>query len=169
VPRSFDIRAESTAGVEELHATFGDEKYWLARLALTDTGAATLDALTTAEDGTVDVVTRLTVMRDRLPRAAVQLLRCDLEMTHNEKWSPIGDSRVLGTISASLSGMSLAALGEVILTPTADGSSLSGTGTVSSKIPLIGGTLERFVAGQLAEQIVDMQRFTSQWIAAGNQ
>jgi hypothetical protein len=33
MPRSFDLLAESPATVEQIHSTFRDENYWLARLA----------------------------------------------------------------------------------------------------------------------------------------
>ena len=44
MPRSFDILTESPASVEEIHAAFGSEDYWLARLAASD-AITTLDSL----------------------------------------------------------------------------------------------------------------------------
>jgi hypothetical protein len=45
-----------------------------------------------------------------------------------------------------------------------NGSRLTYTATVEVKIPLIGGTIESYIGGQLAEQIAAIQRFTTVWI-----
>ena len=42
--RSFDIVTESPASVEQIHAAFGREDYWLARIAAGD-ATTTLDSL----------------------------------------------------------------------------------------------------------------------------
>lgn len=54
MPRSLDILTESTASVEQVHAAFSGEDYWLARDAAFD-AASTLDSLTIDADGTVTV------------------------------------------------------------------------------------------------------------------
>ena len=57
---------ESPASVEQIHATFGREDYWLARLA--PGGAAiTLDSLIVDADGAVTVRTTQHLGRLRLP------------------------------------------------------------------------------------------------------
>ena len=54
MPRSFDIVTESPASVEQVHAAFSREDYWLARLvAFGD--SSTLDSLIVDADGTVTV------------------------------------------------------------------------------------------------------------------
>jgi hypothetical protein len=52
--RSFDIFSESPASVEQVHAAFGREDYWLARIAAGGDNT-TLDSLTVDADGTVTV------------------------------------------------------------------------------------------------------------------
>jgi hypothetical protein len=45
-----------------------------------------------------------------------------------------------------------------------DGSQLRFSATVEVKIPLVGGKIESYVGGQLAEEIPAIQRFTTMWI-----
>jgi hypothetical protein len=52
--RSFDILTDSPASVEQLHAAFSREDYWLARHAAFD-ATSTLDSLIVDADGTVTV------------------------------------------------------------------------------------------------------------------
>ena len=52
----------------------------------------------------------------------------------------------------------------LLLAPTQDGSRLRFTATVEVKVPLVGGKIESYIGGQLAEQIHAMQRFTTAWI-----
>jgi len=46
-----------------------------------------------------------------------------------------------------------------------NGSRLNYTATVEVNVPLVGGTIERFIGGQLAEGIAEGVRFTAEWIA----
>jgi hypothetical protein len=41
---------------------------------------------------------------------------------------------------------------------------LAGTATVKVNVPLIGGAIAKFVAGQLATGIVDIVRVTDSWL-----
>ena len=50
VSHSFDVWTESPASVEQIHATFGREDYWLTRLGAGD-AVTTLDSLVVATDG----------------------------------------------------------------------------------------------------------------------
>ena len=52
MPRSFDVSFESPASVEQVHAAFSDEDYWLARLAAFGADS-TLDSLIVDADSTV--------------------------------------------------------------------------------------------------------------------
>ena len=52
-----------------------------------------------------------------------------------------------------------------VLEPTGSGSRLQYNATVEVHIPLVGGKLETFIGGKLAELVGAEQRFTSAWIA----
>lgn len=164
MPRSFDTSVESPASVEQFLSAFGNEDYWRARLAIGD-GAATLKSLTVDADGTVSVVVGASLLRDRLPKLITQLHRADLELVQNERWSRIDDGLLRGEISVAAPGTPLSGFWEVLVTPVRNGSRLNYTATVKVNVPLVGGTIERFIGGQLAEGIPDGVRFTTEWIA----
>jgi Protein of unknown function (DUF2505) len=52
-----------------------------------------------------------------------------------------------------------------VLAPMSNGSSLRFTGTLEVRIPLVGGQIERYIGGQIADEIPDVQRFTTKWIS----
>lgn len=164
MPRSFDLSVESPVSAEQFHSAFGDEDYWLARLANYGAGAATLDSLITDADGTVTVATTVSLLGDGLPRLITQLHGGDLKTVLNETWSPIGGGRVRGEVSVAVPGVPLSGFGAGLLTPARNGSRLKYTATVEVKVPLVGGMIESFIGGQLAEPIAAIQRFTTTWI-----
>jgi Protein of unknown function (DUF2505) len=164
MPRSFDMSAESEASVEQFHSAFGSEDYWLARLAVGGS-AATLKSLTVDADGTVSVVVVTSVLRDRLPKLITQLHPADLEIVQNERWSRIDGRRLRGEISMAARGTPLSGFGEGLVTPARNGSRLNYTATVKVNVPLVGGTIERLIGGQLANGLADGVRFTTEWIA----
>lgn len=164
---SVDLTAESSARVEQVHAVLGDERYWRDRLAVNDSGPVSLDSLNVAADGTVTVVMTLNPLRDHLPKLITRWHRGHLEIRHTETWSPTGGGRLRGTIRFAVSGAPLSGSGAVLLTPLRspdDGSRLQYTATVQVGIPAVGGTIERFIGGQLPDGILEAQRFTADWI-----
>jgi hypothetical protein len=167
MPRSFDLSAESPASADQVHAALGDENYWGAGLAAfgAGPGAARLDSLAVEADGTVIVATTFSLLQDRLPKLVSQLVRGELEMVHIEKWSRIGRGQVRGDVSVALPGTPVSATGEALLAPLRNGSRLRYNATVKVKLPLVGGKIESFMSGRLAEGIMDIQRFTTAWIA----
>jgi hypothetical protein len=168
MPRSFDVSVESEASVDQIRSAFGDQGYWRARLAAFSNGTAKLDSLNIDQGGTVTVVIKVSLFRDRLPKLVTQLHRGDLEMVRNERWSRIGGGRMRGEVSVAVPGAPLSMLGEALLAPVPSGSQLKYSTTVSVKIPLVGGKIEGYIGGQLAEQITAIQHFTTEWIAGND-
>lgn len=164
MPRSFDTSVESPARVEQFLSAFGNQDYWRARLA-TGESVATLKSFTVDADGTVGVVFAASLLRDRLPKLITQLHRGDLAIVQDERWSRIAGGRVRGEISVAAPGTPLSGFWEVLVTPVRNGSRLNYTVTVKVNVPLVGGTIERFIGGQLAEGIPQGVRFTTDWIA----
>jgi uncharacterized protein DUF2505 len=163
MPRSFDVSFESPASVEQVHSTFGDEDYWLARLAAFG-GTTTLDSLIVDSHGTVTVTTTQDLRHDALPRLVAKLYRGDLNILRNETWRPIGGRRVSGQISVAATGAPLSGRGAALLAPLGNGSRLKFSATVEFNVPLVGGKIESYIAGQLADGISEIQRFTTTWI-----
>ena len=164
MPRSIDVSFESAATVEQVHSTFTDEQYWLDRIAAFG-GGITLDSLTHDPDGTVTVMTTQDLRHEALPGPLAKLYPGDLSVFRSEAWTPIGERRVVGEIIVTATGAPLSGSGTGLLIPSGDGSRLTFTGSVRFRLPLVGGKIENYLAGVLAEGIADIQRFTAQWIA----
>jgi hypothetical protein len=163
MPCSFDVSFESPASVEQIHSTFGDEKYWLDRLAAFG-GSTMLDSLIVDPDGTVTVTTTRDLRHEGLPGVVAKLYRGDLNILSNETWRPLAGRRVSGEISVAAVGAPGSGRGAALLAPSRNGSRLKFTAAVEFKVPLIGGKIERYIAGLFAEGISEIQRFTTMWI-----
>jgi Protein of unknown function (DUF2505) len=160
---SFDVSFESPATVEQVHSAFGTQDYWLARLAAFG-GAKTLDSLGVDSDGTVTVTVTEDLRQGGLPRMLATLYRGDLNIMSTEKWRPEPDSRLCGEISVAVTGAPGSGHGAAVLAPSEDGSRLNLSATVDFNVPLVGGRIERYVAGQFADGFTEIHRFTTNWI-----
>lgn len=161
---SVDIYVESPASVDEIHAAFGREDYWLTRLAAGD-AVTTLDSLTVGADGTVTMRATQHLGRQLLPGLVARLLPGDLKIAHRETWTPLGDGRVRGKVSVSASGGVGSGRGEAWLAPAGAGSRMRFAVRVEVKVPLLGGKLEKSIGAGLTQNIPELQRFTTNWIA----
>jgi Protein of unknown function (DUF2505) len=162
MPRSFDVSVDSRASVEQVHMAFSGQDYWLARLA-TLNGSTTLDSLIVDDDQTVRVATTQDLGRDLLPGIVAKFYRRDLKIRHTETWRPI-DGQLHGEISVAVSGAPGSGSGAALVAPTQNGSRLTFAATVEFKVPLIGGTIESFIAREFSRGIPDIQRFTAMWV-----
>lgn len=165
MPRSFDMSTDYGATVEEVLRAFGDEAYWLARLADSGADDATLDSMR-VEDGTIDVITTQVLRSDRLPGVVTQFHRGDLCVRREETWDPIDNGAATATVVGSILDAPAALTGTAVLEPVAEsgGARLKFRATVEVRIPLVGGKLENFIGNQLVELLIAEQRFTTMWI-----
>jgi hypothetical protein len=161
--RSFDLLAESPASVEQVHSTLKDEKYWLARLAAFG-GIGTLESLIVGPDDTVAVTMIQDLRRDLLPGLLARVYPADLAVLHKETWIPINGGQVRGEVSFSARGAPGSGIGTALLAPVQNGSCLKFNARVEIKVPLVGGTVERFVGGHVVKGIAATHRFTTDWI-----
>lgn len=164
MPRPFDVRTDSPASVEMIHSAFGSEAYWHARIAEFGGGATTLDTLTVDGDGTISVATTQDLGHDVLPGVLAKVFPGDLTLMRTETWRPAAE-RVSGEVTIAASGVPGRGLGAASLTPAPDGSSLTLSGTVEVRIPLVGGRIEKYICDQITVEIPALQRFTSDWIS----
>lgn len=163
--RAFDGSTDSPASVEQIHSAFGREDYWLARLAGSDAASTTLDALTVDADGTVAVRLTQHLGRQLLPKVVANLVPGELNLVHTETWTPDGDGRVHGEVRVSVPGGLGSCRAKTWLAPADSGSRLRFAGHVEVKIPLVGGNLEKSIGASLAENIPEVVRFTTTWVA----
>jgi hypothetical protein len=167
MPRSFDVSADSPASIDQVHAAFGDEEYWLARLVAVGAvaGGGTLDSLVVDADGTVVVATTISLVPDRLPKIVTKLGRGEMHMVNTETWRRGRPTEVRGTINIAVPGTPVSATGAAVVAPLDSGSRFRYSATVHVKLPLVGGQIESLMSGRLAEGIMDIQRFTTAWIS----
>ena len=161
--RSFEIVSESAASVEQIHAAFRREDYWLDRLA--GDAASTLDSLSVDADGVVEVQITQHLGRQILPALVVNFVPGDMLLTYRETWRPAGDGQVRGLSHVVASGGLGSSRADNWLTPTGTASQLRTTGKVDVKIPLVGGKLEKSIGASLAASIPATLRYTTTWIA----
>lgn len=164
MPRSFEVLVESPTSVEQVLAAFGREDYWLARLSAFG-ATRTLDSLTVGADGAVRVAVTQDLRHDALPAIVAKFYRRDLKIRHRETWRSVRDGRVHGEISVAVSGAPGSGSGAALVAPARLGSRLTLTATVEFKVPLVGGTVEKYIAREFARGIPEIQRFTATWIS----
>jgi hypothetical protein len=162
MPRSFDVSADSPATVEQVHSALSDEDYWLARIA-TMKGSTALESLIVDDDQTVRVVTTQDLGRDLLPGVVARFYRRDLTVRHSETWRPI-DGQLRGKITVAVFGAPGSGSGTALVAPTPDGSRMTLQGSVEFKVPMVGGTIESFIAREFAREIPDIQQFLTNWV-----
>jgi hypothetical protein len=162
MPRSFDVSVDSPASVDQVHAAFSAEDYWLARLA-TLNGTTALESLTVDDDRTVRVATTQDLGSDLLPGIVAKFYRRELKVRHTETWTPWGD-QLRGEITVAVSGAPGSGSAAASVAPTENGSLLTLNGTVEFKVPLVGGTVESFIAREFAQGIPDIRDFTAKWL-----
>jgi|SRR3954447_19097671 hypothetical protein len=163
MPGSLDLVVEFPSSVEQVHSAFRDENYWRARLAAFG-GSTTLDSFIAHADGTVTVATAQDLRRRTLPKMIANVFPGDLLILRKETWRPIGGRLVSGEVIVSTPGALGSGRAHAVLAPTQDGSRLRFIATIEVNVPLVGGKIESYIGGQLAEQIHEMQRFTTAWI-----
>ena len=164
MPRTFEIEATSEASVAHIHAAFGSEKYWLARIA--NDASTTLDSLTVDVDETVEVRITQHLAHHLLPGPAARLMPGGLKLQFCETWRHAEDGSVRGESSVSASGGFGSSRADSWLTARGNASLLRSVVEVAVKIPLVGGNLEKSIGASLTENIPAMLRFTTAWIAS---
>ncbi len=165
MPRPFDVSTPSTATVDQVHAAFADEDYWHARLLEYGRGTIALDRLDVDAQGTILVKTIQDMRNDTLPSLIAKAIPSDLKVFREETWRVVG-AGLHADVAIHATGAPISGAGTAGLSPIADGSVLRFSGTVQVRVPLIGGQIEKYIAGQIVQEIPGVQRFTTQWIVA---
>ncbi|MUL83977.1 DUF2505 domain-containing protein [Mycobacterium sp. CBMA247] len=163
MPRSFNFSLDSSSGVEQILAAFGERDYWLARLSAFS-GIDTLERLSVDPDGSVTAVIVKDVHRNGEPSPIARFFPQDWRVVQQEQWHPVGERRVSGEVSIVPNGAPGSAAGTALLTPTRNGSRLKCTATVEFTVPLIGGRIENLMGRVLVQNITALQAFTTEWI-----
>ena len=165
VARSLDLTAESPHPIERIRAAFDDEGYWQYRLHAFGIGAPTLDELAVTATGTAVAMT-MRFTADQLPGPVQKLRLGGIHVVQREQWTPVASGRARGDITVDALKTPIAGHGFVDLAAAGDGTHLSGTARVNVSVPLVGGAIAGFLAGQLANGILDIVRVTDSWLSS---
>ena len=166
--RSFEMIADYQNDVEQVHRAFGDEQYWLARLADSGADDASLDSIRVGPDGSIEVIATQTLHGDRLPGIVTPFHNVDLHIKRHETWTAVTNGEANGTITATMTGTPVTLSGTGLLIPSPDGTGgarLKCQATVEVRIPLVGSKIEKLIGKQLMEMLIDRQDFTNVWIS----
>ena len=160
------LAASSPHDIRQIRAAFDDPDYWQARLAFVEGGSPTLDTLDTDDAGTTTMQMTMRFGGDQLPGPLQRLRLGSLHVVQHEQWSAIDGSTVRGEITIHAPRTPLSGQGLVTMQPVGTGTALTGTAVVDANVPIIGGKIAAFVAGLLADGIVDIVRVTDTWLDA---
>jgi Protein of unknown function (DUF2505) len=124
-----------------------------------------LASLTTDSAGQTAVSMTMRFGGDQLPEPMQRLRLASLNIVQRERWYPVDGGNVCGEITIDALRTPISGYGSVRLTPVDSGTHLAGTATVKVNVPLIGGAIGSYIAGQLANGILDIVRVTDSWLS----
>lgn len=155
MPKRFEFSAEFDHPVEQVHALLTDESYWRSRLA--DGPRAEVQV---RDDRDVDGVPVVTITMsdvvdpDGFPALVRKVIRGEMRMERVDAWRPVDGGRAAGRVRGSSTGIPVAIDGEYALNPRDGGSVLDVRGTITVRVPLVGGQIE-LLARQMVAQMVE--------------
>ena len=160
------LAASSPHDIRQIRAAFDDPDYWQARLAFVEGGSPTLDTLETDGAGITTMQMTMRFGGDHLPGPLQRLRLGSLHVVQHERWFAIDGTTVDGEITIHAPRTPLSGQGSVSMQAVGSGTALTGTAEVDVNVPIIGGKIAAFVAGLLADGIVDIVRVTDTWLDA---
>lgn len=162
MPKRFEFSAEFEHPVERVHSLLTDEAYWRSRIPPESRG--TVEVLESADDNGRSLVTVTmteTVDADSFPSLVRTVVRGELRMRRVDTWSPVGDGRASGRVEGTSTGIPVVIDGVYDLRPHRGGAVLDVRGSVTVKVPIIGGRIE-VLARQMVGQMMARDRDEAQ-------
>lgn len=158
MPKQFEFSAEFDHPVERVHALLTDEGYWRSRVADGPRAAVEVDVDRDGDGVPVVTVTMTDVVdADGFPALVRRVIRGELRMERVDVWRPVHGGRAAGRVRGTSSGIPVSIDGEYELSPRRGGSVLDVRGTITVRIPLVGGQIE-LLARQMVSQMVERDR-----------
>ncbi|WP_137723513.1 DUF2505 domain-containing protein [Prescottella subtropica] len=158
MPKQFAFSAEFGHSVEQVHALVSDPAYWGSRWEANDRSSVQVAAAQDADGAPVTVVTMTELVdTDGFPALVRKAIRGDVRMERIDTWRPLEGGRAAGRVDGNATGVPVAIVGEYDLRPSDTGAVLDVRGTVTVKVPIIGGQIEKMVE-QMVEQMVTRDR-----------
>ncbi|WP_430331373.1 DUF2505 domain-containing protein [Rhodococcus sp. ACT016] len=162
MPKRFEFSAEFDHPVERVHALLIDEDYWRSRAAEGARAAVRVDE-TMDDDGqpVVTVTMTETVDTDNFPALVRKVIRGEVRMERVDAWRPVDAGAANGLVTGRSTGIPVAIDGQYALRPNGAGSVLDVRGTITVRIPLVGGQIE-LLARQMVSQMIERDRSEAQ-------
>lgn len=155
-------RAEYPYGVSEVFRAETSEEALTARLA--EIGGKNSALLNHAgDDSGARFTLRQGIEAEKLPQIVRKLQPGDLYVNREHSFTRSGDGYT-GTARATVSGMPGEITARTEVRPRGDGTMVETRGEVKVKIPLVGGRLESFVAGELTKLLALEAEFSREWL-----
>ncbi|MCL2536202.1 MAG: DUF2505 domain-containing protein [Nocardiaceae bacterium] len=163
MPKRFEFSAEFAHPVERVHALLTDEDYWRSRAAGGSSSASVRVDEATDDTGrpVVTVTMTETVDPGNFPALVRKVIRGELRMERVDAWRPVDAGAAEGIVTGRSTGIPVAIDGEYALRPTGTGSVLDVRGTITVRIPLVGGQIE-LLARQMVSQMVERDHSEAQ-------
>ncbi|MBF6333705.1 DUF2505 domain-containing protein [Nocardia transvalensis] len=161
--RKFSFTVSYSVPVEELHRAITSDELWQARFAGAET--ATLDLSHPEGPGTIRIHMSEKARADKIPSIVSKVLKSELVLERTDNWGPLDGDTARGTFVGASRGITTAMEGAYLLRSTAEGSEIEVAGTVTVKVPLVGGAIEP-LAEQLQHRVVNSERkFIEEWLS----
>ncbi|PTR30484.1 uncharacterized protein DUF2505 [Rhodococcus sp. OK519] len=158
MPKRFEFSAEFEHPVERVHALLTDETYWRSRIPPESRGTVEVVGAVDGDGRPLVTVTMIeTVDADSFPSLVRTVVRGEMRMQRVDSWSPVGDGRASGRVEGTSTGIPVVIDGVYELRPHRGGAVLDVRGSVTVKVPLIGGRIE-VLARQMVGQMVARDR-----------
>ncbi|SIS17919.1 DUF2505 domain-containing protein [Williamsia sterculiae] len=150
--------------VDRFWTVIGSKDYWLDLTAAGGELTTTIDNVEVLDDS-VTVALLHTIPADKLPSAVTRIRSGDLPIARTVKWTRGPKDSGAGTFAADVHGTPATAEGTVTLGPRDDNKKCVVTydGTVTVKIPLVGGRIEGMIVSSLIQLLDNEARFTADW------
>ncbi|APU12521.1 MULTISPECIES: DUF2505 domain-containing protein [Actinoalloteichus] len=162
-PIQFSVRTDDLKP-EKLYLLLVDEEYLAGRLRrLGGPNAALISRQ--ADDAGATVQLRHGISAGDLPKAVRSLAPNGIVIDRTETWTRVDDQRYEGVVIAEVEGARVRIEGRMLVEAHGIGAQMLGTGTVTARIPLMGGMVEGLVAEEVSKLLNAESRFTLDVIA----
>jgi uncharacterized protein YndB with AHSA1/START domain len=161
--RKFSFTVSYSVPVEELHRAITNDELWRSRFQGAETG--TLDLSHPGGPGTIRIQMSEKARPEKIPAIVRKVLKNDLVVERTDDWGPLDGDSARGVFTGASGGITTEMSGTYGMRSTAEGSEIEVAGTVTVKVPLVGGAIEP-LAEQLQHRVVDSERkFIEKWLS----
>lgn len=129
-------------------------------------GALGHEESVTREGGTTVVTTSRTVGTDRLPQAASRFLGASAVVDQVERWAPPGpDGTHRGQLTLGIRSAPVELTATTTLAPGPTGSTYDLTGSLTVRVPLLGGSVEKAALPGLLDLVRSEVELAQEWLS----